>query len=99
MTPEQRTSLPDDLLAARDLNDLGKMWDPGLLELAAERICALEEQLIKAQALAARLREVADTDAQLMAGRFLATAHDETCWRRHGRCAVQRAADLLDGEQ
>jgi hypothetical protein len=99
MTPEQIATLPDDLLSARHAMDIGAYWNTGLVDLAAERICYLEEQLLKAQALAARLREVADTDAQLMAGRFLATAHDETCWRRHGRCAVQRAADLLDGDR
>lgn len=103
MTPEQIATLPDDLLSAKDANDDGQYWDPALLTLAAQRICDLEEQLLRERAsrseLADRLRQVADTDAQLMAGIFQPESHDDGCWRRHGRCAVQRGADLLDGGQ
>jgi len=53
VTPEQRTSLPDDLLAARDAAELGKVFDVGLLSLAADRICALEEELVRARGDAA----------------------------------------------
>jgi hypothetical protein len=49
MTPEQIATLPDDLLSARHAMDIGAYWNTGLVDLAAERICALEEQLLKAQ--------------------------------------------------
>lgn len=42
-------TLPDDLLAARDCVDMGKDFDPAVLDRAHDRICQLEEQLLKAQ--------------------------------------------------
>ena len=47
MTPEQIATLPDDLLSAKDANDDGQYWDPTLLSLASQRICELEEQLLR----------------------------------------------------
>jgi len=56
VTPEQRTSLPDDLLAARDAAELGKVFDVGLLALAADRICELEAEVLALRKDADRLK-------------------------------------------
>ncbi|MFM7062553.1 MAG: hypothetical protein ACKO04_03535 [Actinomycetes bacterium] len=47
MTPERAATLPDDLLSARDCAELGKHFDVGLLTLAADRICELEEKVLE----------------------------------------------------
>lgn len=47
MTPEQIATLPDDLLSARHAIDIGAYWNTGLIDLAAERICDLEEEVLK----------------------------------------------------
>ena len=47
MTPEQIATLPDDLISARHAIDIGAYWNTGLVDLAAERICALEEQAVR----------------------------------------------------
>ena len=47
MTPEQIATLPDDLVSARHAIDIGAYWNTGLVDLAAERICALEEQALR----------------------------------------------------
>ena len=82
-------SLPDDLLSARHAMDIGAYWNTGLVDLAAERICALEEQLIKAQALAARLRE--------MAANHVVEPYDDVAIGYIG--GLKDAADLLDGDR
>ena len=40
-------TLPDDLLAARDCVDMGKDFDPAVLDRAHDRICELEVQLLR----------------------------------------------------
>ena len=56
MTSEQIATLPDDLLSARHAIDIGAYWNTGLVDLAAERICALEEQVLALRQEADRLR-------------------------------------------
>ena len=56
MTPEQIATLPDDLLSARHAIDIGAYWNTGLVDLAAERICALEEEVLALRQEADRLR-------------------------------------------
>lgn len=51
-------TLPDDLLAARDCVDMGKDFDPAVLDRAHDRICELEVQLLRVRAEMAQLREV-----------------------------------------
>lgn len=53
-------TLPDDLLAARDCVDMGKDFDPAVLDRAHDRICELEAQLLRLRAEMAQLREKAD---------------------------------------
>ncbi len=57
MTPEQIATLPDDLLAARDAAELGKVFDVGLLSLAADRICELEAEVFRLRAEFVQQRE------------------------------------------
>jgi hypothetical protein len=56
VTPEQRATLPDDLLSARHAIDCGAYWNTGLIDLAAERICELEEELLAERKAASTLR-------------------------------------------
>jgi len=56
VTPEQIATLPDDLLSARHAIDIGAYWNTGLVDLAAERICALEEEVLALRQEADRLR-------------------------------------------
>ena len=56
MTPEQIATLPDDLISARHAIDIGAYWNTGLVDLAAERICALEEEVLALRQEADRLR-------------------------------------------
>lgn len=56
MTPEQIATLPDDLSSARHAIDIGAYWNTGLIDLAAERICALEEEVLALRQEADRLR-------------------------------------------
>ena len=63
MTPEQIATLPDDLLSARHAIDIGAYWNTGLVDMAAERICALEEEVLalrsrceKSESVVRRLR-------------------------------------------
>lgn len=53
MTPEQIATLPDDLLSAAGWTD---SVNAGLLRSAAERICALEEEVLALRQEADRLR-------------------------------------------
>lgn len=46
MTPEQISTLPDDLVSARHCIDVGAYWNTGLVDLAAERICELEAEVL-----------------------------------------------------
>ena len=57
MTPEQIATLPDDLLSARHAMDIGAYWNTGLVDLAAERICALEVEVLWLRAELEELRE------------------------------------------
>jgi len=57
VTPEQIATLPDDLLSARHAMDIGAYWNTGLVDLAAERICALEVEVFRLRAELAQLRE------------------------------------------
>ena len=60
MTPEQIATLPDDLLSARHAMDIGAYWNTGLVDLAAERICALEVEVFRLRAELVQLREERD---------------------------------------
>ena len=53
MTPEQIATLPDDLLSAANWTDSA---NAGLLRSAAQRICALEEEVLALRQEADRLR-------------------------------------------
>lgn len=41
------TDLPDRLLAAQECAEVGKHYDPATFTEAADRICELEEQLLR----------------------------------------------------
>ena len=60
MTPEQIATLPDDLLSARHAIGCRAGWDYNLLDLAAERICALEVEVFRLRAELVQLREETD---------------------------------------
>jgi hypothetical protein len=46
----------DDQLAARDAADIGAYWNTGLVDLAADRICELEAEVLALRTAADRLR-------------------------------------------
>jgi hypothetical protein len=50
LTTEQIATLPDDLMAEAELDDLAENFEMrALMRLAAQRICDLEEELISAR--------------------------------------------------
>lgn len=59
------TSLPDDLLAAQECAEVGKHFDIGLFTLASDRICELEEELLRLRCAVAAHRNANSFNGEL----------------------------------
>lgn len=59
------TSLPDDLLAAQECAEVGKHFDTGLLARASDRICELEEELLRLRCAVAAHRNANSFNGEL----------------------------------